>query len=341
MNKNEDLKNMYEQAASNSDISANTATKQLKKQVHYGVMLIVAVFAIILLAVAFRPKPEPPMIDTTPPIQVEVPPPYQDTIEGDLGSPVTLDNWQTVSYTDFLNDEESIEQAREWTRNQLGNTLSGYPSANGGYTSDVAKQYNEDGSFNLNYVYVLREDIEFGIATKIHRLINPVFGEWAQYQRKDSNATISFNTNIFAGMFSTKWMESYTYSADYSRIPIYADWESDNYGGLEFTNSRAPYFFGEVKELKLYENVMEDLTGTEFIVDAKIEFTANTTQGRVKRYGNLHLNLSPNKEIVGSVNDRLIVTEAWLQMDGEEIPAPIMAPVDEELESEKMINATN
>lgn len=114
-------------------------------------------------------------------------------------------------------------------------------------TNDQDKVYNEDGSLNDNFTYITQDDITTTVRDDIERLINPVYGEWSSLQNPDrmdwtqgaDKAHLDVNSwNRLADMFTydnRNMLKNDNESDARSVVPLYADWDKNQYGG-EWTN---------------------------------------------------------------------------------------------------------
>ena len=53
-------------------------------------------------------------------------------------------------------------------------------------TDDISKAYNKDGSMNVKYTYLTKEYVASTIYDDYQRLLNPVYGGWDDFYKKDA-----------------------------------------------------------------------------------------------------------------------------------------------------------
>lgn len=111
------------------------------------------------------------------------------------------------------------------------------------FTDDPTKAYNDDGTLNTHYSYLSAEYVDETIRDDIERLVNPVYGEWTGTQ----NFTYCYDSVIdkndecmewqnLADMFSDSYISKLK-NAELSSnnvsslLPLYADWNKDDFGG--------------------------------------------------------------------------------------------------------------
>lgn len=63
-------------------------------------------------------------------------------------------------------------------------------------TDDMSKAYNKDGSMNVKYTYLTKEYVAGTIYDDYQRLLNPIYGGWSEFYKKDALNHKDMN-NIF------------------------------------------------------------------------------------------------------------------------------------------------
>jgi len=75
------------------------------------------------------------------------------------------------------------------------------PSVETGYTNEIEYALDEYGLPNINYSYILAEDLEFLLGFYLLRLIDAHFGGWANMSGIESTDEIYY---LFGDMFLIK-----------------------------------------------------------------------------------------------------------------------------------------
>lgn len=118
-------------------------------------------------------------------------------------------------------------------------------SANPNLTDDESKAYNSDKTMNPNYSYLTAENVSIQVRDDIERIINPIYGGWSSLQ---SPSTLKDNATPIAGfsdMFTSSdgkasAVSSATISNASGILPLFADWNGDNFGGKYPSRSYLP-----------------------------------------------------------------------------------------------------
>ncbi|MDR2571822.1 MAG: hypothetical protein LBD23_16210 [Oscillospiraceae bacterium] len=165
------------------------------------VFLIIGLFlaGAIFLLVMLRPSttnevPERPVNiqKDHPPIVISTPQPSNIHYFENHLIPINMNNWLLVPYhtwNERSNYESLRNQAIQWSRNVQDfqvNVSTMHALEHGFSNRDedmwIYAEEIDDYVLNLGYQYILREDVEYYFATYLHRLINPIFGGWHNYQ---------------------------------------------------------------------------------------------------------------------------------------------------------------
>lgn len=258
----------------------------------------------------------------------------EDIGEWDFEYPAKVPGWTKQPYSvELLADQEFLEQAFEFTEDfkDFQIYIAGMPSSVAGdwedapkaYTNDASLEYLEDGTLNPQYSYTLQEDYLQAYSVSLQRLINPIFGNW--YLAQGGNGTPMKTNAYFNGlvdMFSNEWWESnIEYDVDYSAIPVMADWEGDNFGGLELAEvvpGRYGVFYGVVDEERQVtaDSLGVDERGAEIIkINTPIIYSAfGKNDEIIELKGMLNLTLESNEDIFNMYN-RVVISHAELIME--------------------------
>lgn len=245
--------------------------------------------------------------------------------------PVEIPRWTRQPYEEekFFNNEEYVEEMHEWVQmTGFGYVAASLPSGRvtdddvPPYTNDVSKAENEDGTFNEYYSYVLQEDYERAFALTVHRLLNPHFGGWttAQYTIDDEDIRTFVTKELFEDLFDPQWWIDNIDNGNEDKMPIYADWNGDNYGGIEFRDegNTTGRFFGVVDEsespieaIDLRKDMSEELRIKTII---PVKFVAfGKGDDLIEKKGTLTLVLGPNRNEKDLLH-RVVAYEAKLEV---------------------------
>lgn len=220
----------------------------------------------------------------------------------------------------YAEEFQDIKASTAWMPSGIQGDWEGAPPV---FTNKVWEQTLEDGSNNPRYSYTLREDYLIAYTIYIQKLINPVFGEWVFYQRSIPSKPYKDNEKyeIFKKMFSEAWWNTYIKTGeDYTSLPILADWDGDNFGGLEFAEPEpGTYgtFYGVIHETEedfvTAETIGPDNQGSEMIkISTPIKYVAfDKHKKSIEKYGTIKLILGSNDD-VSEANNRVIIMDAEL-----------------------------
>lgn len=218
-------------------------------------------------------------------------------------------NYEEVDPNDFSWNNSDARYYIEQTQRELVQDISfAFPSRAAGFTNNPEHYTLEGGSYNPMYSYVLAEDVEYFFGHHLQRLLNPLYGGWWHAQLGNDFESRTVNAGEFVDMFTESYWEDNIVEGDVSNLPIYADWDGDNFGGRELTDG--PRWFGEIESM---ENSVNEDTITSVI---EVEYTSfNANGGRENSNGTLELTIVPNPDEGASVNNRLVISEASLTIN--------------------------
>lgn len=293
--------------------------KKFKNSILYGVFVLFVMVVIAVVAV-FLPKSAVFNNGNKDKVQETT---IEDVVDNRYRNsryPFDVPLWARVSYDDSYREKHKnyIPDVLSWSEfNILGPTVSSMPSESEGYTSDVKQALKEDGTINMNYSYVLKEDVSYAVSVYTQRLINPTFGNWFDYQR---SPVVDNIMDKFSDMFTDNWKEK---NKDAKNLPILVDWVGDSFGGLKFSDDGEvlPYFYGDVVransrgELKVQPFNVDDEGGAYgYNISLPIKFTSfSDTPGKLnEKDGVLNFKLVPNTNENADRNHRLLIDESSL-----------------------------
>lgn len=333
-NDDNNLNEMLKAASENADnFSENKSKNKSKKKAIWITLGSMTAFGVLLFAGALMLRPQEFEDKTESPTWVSEQKDREEQAEKismwNFEYPVDVPEWtkQPFSLESIVEDEKTLAKAHEFAESiqAIQSSLSWMPSGEllndeEGYTNDIAEEFIGDNIPNPDYSYTLREDYLTAYSTYIQRLINPTFGDWIFAQRyipaqpmKDNNTY-----RVLSDMFSDEWWDNnIEENYDYSALPLLADWEGDNFGGLEFAqeNSRYGTFFGVVNETEddyvTIESLGVDERESEILkIDTPVKFVAFGTQGPIEKHGTVSITLASNNEPISQ--NRVVITHSEL-----------------------------
>lgn len=210
--------------------------------------------------------------------------------------PTTLEDWQSQVFTD---DKAVYQETIDFVEaTSFINLASMLPSEKNGFTSDTNKLRLEDGTLNPMYSYQTQENVEYAFGNYINRLTNPVFGSWASLPNGIPGGVESeFNPMDFDDMFTSRWWMENTQNGSYRAVPIYADWDGNNWGGVEVDERSNGVFFGEIKSIYATGEPTDDNTGLDIEATVVLDYVAiDKNKKKVVRPAEMRLKLVPNIE---------------------------------------------
>lgn len=227
--------------------------------------------------------------------------------------PVENEDGEEVMRVDYSNiDQPSVLQT--WEGTSLMNSAGTLPSEAAGFTSDVTKVELEDGSLNPDFSYWTTEVFTLQTGMHIERLINPTVGNWSYYQYSQAGGT--FQINAIADMFSDDWFERNAGKKLSEYVPVYADWNANDYGMADKLLASGPRWYGKVTD-----------STSEFVYDMEtLQYTVNFTadvsftswakdQTKLEKTGTLTLKLISNANGANSSGYRVVIDDASLKVD--------------------------
>lgn len=114
--------------------------------------------------------------------------------------PVPIQNWQKTPYTEDKRDTLLEEAYKVHYGTGVGMSASGLPSESTGFTSDLSKQYLENGDQNPRFSYWTNEVFTREVGLMLERLTKPSLGGWeaAQFGRE---ANLTLMDDLFTDRF--------------------------------------------------------------------------------------------------------------------------------------------
>lgn len=162
--------------------------------------------------------------------------------KGEVKFPVTLAPWESTVRGDpnLKKEDEGAAIRASYAGTELVSAANVLPSRAAGYTSDPDKAA-KDGLPNPYYSYVTSEDYQETVLSYITRLINPVYGDWQEYQDGAKGVAV----DRFGDMFTPAFLASVKGKDPSTWLPICADWQGNSYGNANLLKN-GPRWVGKV-----------------------------------------------------------------------------------------------
>lgn len=233
--------------------------------------------------------------------------------------PVEMDDWEKkpIAETDAPNkDRDSILNTVLNSSSDLHSASSTLPSEASGFTSNQDEAVLDDGLPNPQYSYWTAELFQVEAHSSIERLINPVYGDWERFQYSAFDAGRKFDPSIFNDIFTQRFIEENSGKQPREYLPVFADWEANDYGESRLLGNGGPRWFGKIEN-----------STTDFIYDDKkgaytakfkgnVVFTAWTKdEKKLTRKGTLELTFVPNDDSSPNSPYRVLIDQARLSME--------------------------
>lgn len=168
--------------------------------------------------------------------------------DGNNHYPDNLDNWQTKSHESSSNADVK-NMVNKYASTQLANSSRRLPSEEAGFTSDPSKVKLPSGSLNPMYTTITAENYQRTVESYLERLVNPLYGNWQQYEYPEGKVSQNLELSRFSDMFSAAYMEKNKNNPYKNYIPIYADWNSDSYGMKKSLLEVGPRWIGKINSM--------------------------------------------------------------------------------------------
>ncbi len=208
--------------------------------------------------------------------------------------PVKTAQWAQTTWTTQKASELSAAALATPVSGQLESQAAVLPSEAAGFTSDTSKQ-TIGTQLNPQFSYWTQESFTSDTSVIMERFLNPMFGGWQQYQYSASNAANTFDVGPFKDMFTPAWFAQANGKKLSTLLPVYADWNSNDYGMSDQLLTSGPRWFGTV------DSVATQFTYDSAALQYTVKLTANVTftawtkdQSTVTKQGVLTLNLVSN-----------------------------------------------
>lgn len=234
--------------------------------------------------------------------------------------PTKVPEWSKKEYNDSgrnLSDYKN-DVINSFNTLEFYNAANTLPSESSGYTSDKSKQTLDDGSLNPYYSFWTSEVFDSEVGSYLERLLNPTFGGWQLYQYPAYPGNKDFDLSLVSDMFTSKWMNDNANKQMSDYVPVYADWNGDNYGGNNNLLDSGPRWYGEVESTETKFTYDDSTQNYNVHMVAHVKFTAwSKDQSKLEKNGTLTLDLVPNANNENtSTKNRVLISNATLKVDG-------------------------
>lgn len=226
--------------------------------------------------------------------------------------PFPLDEWQTKPHSDSTSrDKEKMMQ--KYSGTSLAVASQRLPSGSAGFTSDPSKAKLPDGTLNPMYTTLTAQDYQQVAEGYVERLVNPIYGEWQQYQRKNGKASQNLQLGEFSNMFTQEYLSKNSSKPFKDYIPIYADWNANDYGMGDKLLSNGPRWIGKIDSMNSTFKYDEKTQQYNTDVTANITYSAwAQDQSVLKKNGVLKLKLVTNSN--DNNKPKLLISDASLSV---------------------------
>lgn len=229
--------------------------------------------------------------------------------------PTKVEKWQEKPHNEQNEKDLNKSITKTESTTSLGIDANTLPSESSGYTSDDSKEY-VDGGINSDYSYWTYEVFTSESGEQIERLLNPTFGDWSrvQYSSYPGNKYLEFNK--LKDMFTNDWVNKNKDKKYSEYVPVFADWEGNDYKMGDKLLSSGPRWYGEVtdstSEFKFNDNTQQ------YVVDVKadVKFTAwSKDQSKLEKTGTLTLKFVSNEDSKNDSGYKVLIDNASLKVD--------------------------
>lgn len=237
-------------------------------------------------------------------------------------TPVKTQKWETNKMVYGKTDSEvetndKIDKAmfQKFSHLDYYSAAVDLPSEEAGFTSDFDKIKNEDGSLNPMYSYWTKESFIRETNQILTRLTNPIYGDWFEQQYTDGVGNpLDYDRmkEVFSNIISPSMLEPNNKS---SSIPVYADWDRNNYGmGDQLLDVNVGFrWMGEVESTNTVFTYNDAKGQYEVSMQLNVKFSAWSKDRKpLVKNGVIHLNLGANNENIVPSSNKVIIESGSL-----------------------------
>ena len=212
---------------------------------------------------------------------------------------IPLPDWAKKSYYS-LTESEKTEMITSLDNKLFENIIQSLPSKSDGYTSNPEEMLDEEGFPNLYYTTILQEDIKEFSILYLNRIINPIFGDWVNYQYGKEYNPENIDSNIYSDMFTSDYIEK-----NKNSLPFLADKEKNNFG-YEWDNTKDK----QARVIGVIDDIYEISSNDDFSeinLKASVVTFANTKNSQVRKNYNIEMKLVKNED--SSQYNKVLISE--------------------------------
>lgn len=230
-------------------------------------------------------------------------------------TPVKTKEWAQSEYSPeaLTKDKGAILTTAMDSSSPGGMDATLLPSEAAGFTSDVDKEYLDDGTINPDFSYWTAEVYQTEVASHVERLLNPTYGGWSKSQYPAYPGNSSFELSAVSDMFTTRYLNANSENPFSDYIPVYADWNGDNYGGENQLLESGPRWYGTLDTVSsdfAYDDATQQYT-VQYSAD--VTFTAWTAdESKLEKKGKLELTFVANVNGANASSNRVLIDNAKL-----------------------------
>lgn len=232
--------------------------------------------------------------------------------------PVEKDEWQKnyggVGAGIDPDSEQFAQVVETYYGSDLDSSAGILPSEAAGFTSDESQIFLEDGSLNPMYSFWTKEVFVGQTGIILEKFLNPTYGLWESYQGKGMDPNSIDPKELFQGVFTKRLLEEG--GAVSGWLPIYADWNGNNYGRNDLPDS-GPRWFGEIVSSITEFTWDEEIDQYSAQFTGEVRFVSYTSDGKkISQDGTLSLKFVANPSGERGDGGKVLVDQANLTIGG-------------------------
>lgn len=231
--------------------------------------------------------------------------------------PIQLNDWERRAASISSDKKALVGQVNQkYAASELYSTAQTLPSKATGFTSDPKASTNADGTINPRFSFLLAEDMQYLVASDLEFFVNPAFGDWVNMQYAANKPSQKFQLGLVAGKYSRQAMNTYKDTPFREWVPIYADWDANNYGQANLL-AEGPRWMGKVMGTKTDLKYDQATLQYNAHVVAEVLYTAWLQDGNtVTKKGEITLDYVTNSENPNALDRKMLISKSSLKLTG-------------------------